>query len=99
MAVITQYADDEDCENNDISEDRDILVWICAREKSQSDREVTETITIELDASDSTSGDETSQYIPRTVMHGILISAKTMTTTATSKTTTTLSDKPCSGPM
>ena len=64
VAVITQYADDEDCENNDISEDRDILVWICAREKSQSDREVTETITIELDASDSTSGDETSQYIP-----------------------------------
>ncbi len=63
-AAITQYADAEDCEDETITEERAILVWICARDKSQTDRSVTETITIELDASDSTPGDATSQYIP-----------------------------------
>jgi hypothetical protein len=63
-AIITQYADSEDCEDVSISEDRHILVWICARDKSTTDRSVTETITIDLDASDSTSGSSTTQYIP-----------------------------------
>lgn len=63
-AIITQYADNEDCEDESISEDRHILVWICARDKSTTDRSVTETITIDLDASDSTPGSSTSQYIP-----------------------------------
>ena len=54
VATISQYADAEDCEDESISEDRHILVWICARDKSTTDRTVTETISIELDASDST---------------------------------------------
>ena len=64
VAVIRQYADAEDCEDESINEDRSILVWICARDKSTTDRSVTETVTIELDASDSNPGDSTSQYIP-----------------------------------
>jgi plastocyanin len=63
-AVIRQYADAEDCEDESINEDRSILVWICARDKSTTDRSVTETVTLELDASDSNPGDSTSQYIP-----------------------------------
>lgn len=63
-AEITQYADNEDCEDESITEDRNILVWICARDKSNTDRSVTETVTIELDASGSTPGDASSQYIP-----------------------------------
>ena len=63
-AEITQYADEEDCEDDSISESQRILVWICAYEKSMTDRSITETITINLDASGSTSGDDTSQYIP-----------------------------------
>jgi len=63
-AVIRQYADAEDCEDDSIDEDRSILVWICARDKSTTDRSVTETVTLELDASDSNPGDSTSQYIP-----------------------------------
>ena len=62
-AIITQYADSEDCEDVSISEDRHILVWICARDKSTTDRSVTETITIDLDASDSTPGSSTTQYL------------------------------------
>lgn len=64
VATISQYADAEDCEDESISEDRHILVWICARDKSTTDRTVTETISIELDASDSTPGSASSQYIP-----------------------------------
>ena len=63
-AVIRQYADAEDCEDETIDEDRSILVWICARDKSTTDRSVTESVTIELDASDSEPGDASSQYIP-----------------------------------
>ena len=63
-AEITQYADDEDCEDESITESRHILVWICARDKSMTDRSITETITIQLDASNSDSGDSVSQYIP-----------------------------------
>ena len=68
-ASISQYADDEDCEDESISEEKSILVWICARDKSMTDRRVSETITIELDASDSTPGDATSQYIPTDGYH------------------------------
>ena len=63
-AEITQYADDEDCEDEEITETRHILVWICARDKSTTDRAITETTTVQLDASSSDSGDSTSQYIP-----------------------------------
>ena len=63
-AEINQYADDEDCEDESITESRHILVWICARDKSMTDRSITETTTIQLDASGSQSGDATSQYIP-----------------------------------
>lgn len=63
-AEITQYADDEDCEDEEITETRNILVWICAREKTMTDRSITETTTVQLDASDSTPGDTSSQYIP-----------------------------------
>ena len=63
-AEINQYADDEDCEDESITESRHILVWICARDKSMTDRSITETTTIQLDASGSESGDSTSQYIP-----------------------------------
>ena len=61
-AEITQYADEEDCLYEDVDETRSILVWICAMDKSQSDREVTETTTIQLDGSDSQSGGD-SDYI------------------------------------
>ena len=64
IAEISQYADEEDCEDESISESRHILVWICARDKSMTDRSITETTTIQLDASGSESGDPTSQYIP-----------------------------------
>jgi len=64
IAEISQYADEEDCEDESISESRHILVWICARDKSMTDRSITETTTIQLDASGSQSGDPTSQYIP-----------------------------------
>jgi len=68
-AAITQYADPEDCDDETITEERHILVWICARDKSMTDRSVTETITIDLDASDSTSGESSSQYIPTEGFH------------------------------
>lgn len=64
IAEISQYADGEDCEDESISESRHIVVWICARDKSMTDRSITETTTIQLDASGSESGDPTSQYIP-----------------------------------
>jgi len=61
-AEIAQYADDEDCEDGSIDEDKDIILWICAREKANNDRAVTETTTVSLDGSSSDSGDS-SQYI------------------------------------
>lgn len=61
-AEITQYADEEDCLYDEIDETKNILVWICAMDKSESDREITETTTILLDASDSESGGD-SEYI------------------------------------
>lgn len=62
IANIVQYTDDEDCEDESIDENQDIVLWICAREKTNSDRSVSETITVSLDASTSESGDS-SQYI------------------------------------
>ena len=61
-AEITQYADEEDCLYDEIDETKNILVWICAMDKSESDREITETTIIQLDASDSESGGD-SEYI------------------------------------
>ncbi|MCH2436093.1 MAG: PKD domain-containing protein [Candidatus Poseidoniaceae archaeon] len=61
-AEITQYADEEDCVYDDIDETKNILVWICAMDKSDSDREITDTTTIQLDGSDSESGGD-SEYI------------------------------------
>ena len=61
-AEITQYASDEDCNNEDIDESTHIVVWICEMDKSMTDRDISETTTIELDASDSDAGDS-SQYI------------------------------------
>ena len=61
-AEITQYADEEDCLYDDIDETKNILVWICAMDKSDSDREITDTTTIQLDGSDSESGGD-SEYI------------------------------------
>ena len=62
VAEITQYADEEDCLYDEIDETKNILVWICAMDKSQSDREITETATVQLDGSDSQSGGN-SEYI------------------------------------
>ncbi|MCH1460984.1 MAG: PKD domain-containing protein, partial [Candidatus Poseidonia sp.] len=62
VASITQYADSEDCEDESITENSNIVLWICARDKSTTDRSVTETTTVELDASDSEAGDS-AQYI------------------------------------
>lgn len=62
VAEIEQYADSEDCEDESFDESSNIVVWICARDKSQTDRVVTETTVITLDASPSQAGDN-SQYI------------------------------------
>jgi len=61
-AIIAQYADDEDCSNEDLDEDKYIVLWICEMDKSMTDRSITATTTVTLDASDSTAGDS-SQYI------------------------------------
>jgi PKD repeat protein len=61
-AEITQYADEEDCQFDDIDETRDILVWICGMDKSDSDKEIKETTTILFDGSNSISGGA-SEYI------------------------------------
>ena len=63
IAEITQYNDAEDCEDNEIDENSKIVVWMCHYDKSQSDRDVSETTTISLDASDSDAGDP-NEYIP-----------------------------------
>jgi PKD repeat protein len=61
-AEITQYADDEDCSNEDLSENTHIVVWICEMDKSMTDRDISATLTVNLDASSSQAGD-TSQYV------------------------------------
>lgn len=61
-AEITQYTSLEDCENNDLDEETHIVVWMCHYDKSQTDRDVSETTTISLDASDSVAGDA-DEYI------------------------------------
>ena len=61
-AEIMQYASEEDCQYDEVDETRDILVWICGMDKSESDREITETTTIQLDGSSSLSGGD-SEYI------------------------------------
>ena len=61
-AEITQYASDEDCSNDDIDETTHIVLWICEMDKSQTDRDISATTTVNLDATDSESGDS-SQYI------------------------------------
>ncbi len=63
IAEITQYNDAEDCEDNAIDESTKIVVWMCHYDKSQSDRDVSETTTISLDASNSDAGDP-NEYIP-----------------------------------
>ena len=61
-AEITQYADSEDCEDNDIDEERYIVLWMCHYDKSQTDRDVSETTTVSLDASNSAAGN-VDEYI------------------------------------
>ena len=61
-AEITQYADDEDCSNEDLSENTHIVVWICEMDKSMTDRDISATLIVNLDASSSQAGD-TSQYV------------------------------------
>ena len=62
IAEITQYADSEDCEDNDIDEERYIVLWMCHYDKSQTDRDVSETTTVSLDASNSVAGNP-DEYI------------------------------------
>jgi len=62
VAEITQYNDAEDCENNDVDEDTHIVLWMCYYDKSQTDRDVSETTSITLDASDSDAGNP-DEYI------------------------------------
>ena len=61
-AEITQYADDEDCSDDDIDEGTHIVLWICEMDKSMTDRDVSATTTVTLDAATSEAGDS-SQYI------------------------------------
>ena len=62
VAEITQYNDAEDCEDNSIDENSKIVVWMCHYDKSQTDRDVSETTTISLDASNSDAGNP-EEYI------------------------------------
>ena len=61
-AQITQYADDEDCSDDDLDENTHIVLWICEMDKSMTDRDISETTTVTLDAATSEAGDS-SQYI------------------------------------
>ena len=61
-ADIAQYADDEDSSDEDVDEDDDIVLWICEMDKSMTDRDISATTTVTLDASSSEPGDS-SQYI------------------------------------
>jgi len=62
VAEITQYNDADDCEDNAIDENSKIIVWMCHYDKSQTDRDVSETTTISLDASNSDAGNA-EEYI------------------------------------
>ncbi|MBT61255.1 MAG: hypothetical protein CMA63_06880 [Euryarchaeota archaeon] len=62
QADITQYADDEKCDGEDLDESTHIVVWICEMDKSMTDRDISATTTVSLDASSSDAGDS-SQYI------------------------------------
>jgi len=62
VAEITQYNDADDCEDNAIDENSKIIVWMCHYDKSQTDRDVSETTTISLDASNSNAGNA-EEYI------------------------------------
>jgi len=62
VAEITQYTDSEDCEDNEIDEDKHIVLWMCYYEKSQTDRDVSETTSVSLDASNSVAGNP-DEYI------------------------------------
>ena len=62
VAEITQYNDAEDCEDDDIDEDTHIVLWMCYYEKSQTDRDVSETTSVSLDASNSVAGNP-DEYI------------------------------------
>ena len=61
-AEITQYSDDEDCSNEDLDENTHIVLWICEMDKSMTDRDISATTTVTLDAASSEAGDS-SQYI------------------------------------
>lgn len=61
-AEITQYSDDEDCSNDDLDENTHIVLWICEMDKSMTDRDISATTTVTLDAGTSEAGDS-SQYI------------------------------------
>ena len=61
-AQITQYADEEDCSDDDLDEKTHIVLWICEMDKSMTDRDISETTTVTLDATTSEAGDS-SQYI------------------------------------
>jgi len=61
-ADIAQYADSEDCSDEDIDENTNIVLWICEMDKSMTDRDISATTTVTLDASSSEPGDS-SQYI------------------------------------
>ena len=65
-AEVTQYAGEEDCEGNSLTEKTHIFVWICEFDKSMTDRDISATTTITLDASDSEAGgseDYISEYM------------------------------------
>ncbi len=62
VAEITQYNDAEDCEGNDVDEDTHIVLWMCHYDKSQTDRDVSETTSVSLDASNSVAGNP-DEYI------------------------------------
>ena len=55
-AEITSFSSDEDCEGDDVDTGNYILVWLCPDEKTQNDRNIDETVTISLDASESEAG-------------------------------------------
>lgn len=94
VAEIDQYADAEDCEDETIDESTNIVVWICARGKSQTDRVVTETAAITLDASSSSAGDN-SQYISEFAWD--LNLDEDSDNDGTRKTTATLQENPLIG--
>ncbi|DAC48524.1 MAG TPA: PKD domain-containing protein, partial [Candidatus Poseidoniales archaeon] len=55
-AEITSYSSEEDCEGEDVDTGSYIHVWACDLDKSNTDRTAGSDVSVELDASDSTSG-------------------------------------------